>query len=261
MHKIIRFFGVCCLIILVVYTTTRFFQREKIIYVAQTVEKSTPTPTAVTTQPPVTAPTQEPSQETIDFTDVNSLLLVANKSHPLPDGYEPSDLTDVTIAKNADWKIRKVALSSLEEMSQAAQADGVKLIVGSAYRSSAYQRTLYQSYVNQYGTQRADRISSRPNYSEHQTGLAIDFVNQEGSDNYKQSFENTPEGMWLAKNAHRFGWILRYPNGKEEITGYNYEPWHFRYVGVEVATKIYEVDPNYTFEEYFKVDGGQTYQP
>lgn len=194
------------------------------------------------------------------FTDPDSLLLLANKKHRLPEGYEPSDLTAVTITTvNSGVMMRKEAEEALEKMAAAAAADGVTLKISSAYRSEAYQRSLYEGYQAQYGTERADRISSRPGYSDHQTGLAADFVQGDGSMdgwNFVEAFEETEEGIWLAAHAHEYGFILRYPKGKEEITGYTYEPWHFRYIGVEYATAMYELDPNLTFEEYFGQEGG-----
>ena len=130
------------------------------------------------------------------------------------------------------------------------------LILGSAYRSEDYQATLYNGYVEQYGQAEADTISSRPGYSDHQTGLAADISDHDGATYLTQDMEYTPEGEWLKDHAHEYGFIMRYPKGKEDITGYAYEPWHFRYIGVDYATAIYNVDEFYSFEEYFGVEGG-----
>ena len=144
-------------------------------------------------------------------------------------------------------------------MSPAAAEDGVYLKISSAYRGEDYQRTLYNGYSASYGSETADTISSRPGYSDHQTGLAADFVEGDGSlngINFNPSFEETASGNWLREHAHEYGFIMRYPKDKQEITGYAYEPWHFRYIGVDYATAIYEKDVFYTFEEFFGVEGG-----
>ena len=213
-------------------------------------------PTAAAT--PVTTP--EPTVNPALFTDPDSLLILANKKHKLPEGYEPDDLVAVMIpTTNSGVTMRSEASQALTQMAADAKEDGVELKVSSAYRSESYQQSLYSQYVNMYGKERADAISSRPGYSDHQTGLACDFVEGDGSFdgyNFEQAFEDTDAGKWLAKNAHLYGFILRYPQGKDDITGYSYEPWHFRYVGVDYAAKIYETDPSETFEEYFHQEGG-----
>ena len=202
-------------------------------------------------------PTPQVSEEPVlDFTSGDSLLLLANKSHKLPDGYAPSDLVTTTMpCSNGTAYMRVEANNALTSMYNDAQNDGVSLMISSAYRSESYQTSLYNGYVSSYGAASADRISSRPGYSDHQTGLACDFVNGLASD-FEESFESTSSGIWLAQHAHEYGFIMRYPKGKEEITGYSYEPWHFRYIGVDYATKMYEQDPTLTFEEYFNVSGG-----
>lgn len=221
---------------------------------------ATPEPTPEPTVEPT--PTPEPTIDPAVFTDINSLLVVANKAHKLPEGYEPSDLVDAnayggrgTIAPY----MRQEAAEALGQMTSAAQEDGVYLMFSSAYRSESYQSQLYYGYVNSYGVERADRISARPGYSDHQTGLALDFI-ENGPADLRTEFEDTASGKWLKDHAHEYGFIMRYPKDKETITGYNYEPWHFRYIGVDYATAIYNVDPFYSFEEYFDVEGGQEYK-
>lgn len=225
------------------------------------VENTTPAPSN-SAEPEVSAsptPTAGEVNGVLDpqFTDTNSTLLLANKKHALPDGYEPSDLTPVTVAANKSGILmRAEAVTALKEMFDAAAADGVTLVAGSGYRSEAYQRQLYDGYVARYGAATADTISSRPGYSDHQTGLALDISDHDGATFLSQSMENTPEGQWLYQHAHEYGFILRYPKGKEAITGYAFEPWHYRYVGKEWSEKIYAVSPDETFEEYFGVSGG-----
>lgn len=228
---------------------------------------NTPKETAITevTEIPSEIPTEIPTatpEPTIDpsvFTDTESVLILANKKHKLPDGYVPSDLVTPNITMTQASTMKQIAADAISEMAAAATEDGVTLKISSAYRSEDYQSSLYYGYVSSYGTETADTISSRPGYSDHQTGLAADFVEGDGSMNginFNQSFEDTDSGNWLREHAHEYGFIMRYPKGKQDITGYAYEPWHFRYVGVEYATKIWEVDEFESFEEYFEVEGG-----
>ncbi len=238
---------------------------------SETPEPQESTPAGTYTPPVPEEPEPPESPEVIDvpavtedpvFTDVNSLLIVANKTHRLPVGYEPADLVNAnnvgghgTIAPY----LRSEAAYALADMTQAAAAEGIYLQFSSAYRSESYQKQLYDGYVAQYGVERADRISSRPGYSDHQTGLAADFIEGGGVD-FTSDFENTASGIWLRDHAHEYGFIMRYPKDKAHITGYSYEPWHFRYIGVDYATAIYNVDVFYTFEEYFGVEGGTEYK-
>lgn len=191
------------------------------------------------------------------FSDTDSLLLLANKKHPLPEGYEPYDLMEPEVPMvYGSAPLRAEAAYAIERMFAAAAEDGVTLILGSGYRSQEYQDQLYSGYSAQYGWEVADTISSRPGYSDHQTGLAADISDHDGATYLTQEMEDTPEGQWLREHAHEYGFIMRYPKGKEEITGYAYEPWHFRYIGNDYAAAIYEIDEFYSFEEYFGVDGG-----
>ena len=125
-----------------------------------------------------------------------------------------------------------------------AKKEGLTLYVNSAYRSYNSQKEVYQEYVVSHGKD-ASKYAAMPGYSEHQTGLALDIFKPGTT---TKTFENTKEAAWLAKNAHKYGFILRYPKGKENITGYAYESWHYRYVGIDIAKKIFE--ENITFEEY-----------
>ena len=224
------------------------------------VPEETSEPTEVTPAEPEIEETAAPVQvEASEFTDTGSLLVVANKKHKLPDGYVPPDLVTPNITQTQACTMRAPAAEAIAEMAQAAAAEGITLKISSAYRGEDYQRQLYNGYTASYGSETADTISSRPGYSDHQTGLAADFVEQDGSMNginFNQKFEETASGNWLRDHAHEYGFIMRYPKGKQDITGYAYEPWHFRYIGVDYATAIYNVDPFYSFEEYFGVEGG-----
>ena len=221
-----------------------------------------PEPTAETSPEPTgeATPTPEPTpdpEKDARFFDKDSYLIIANKKHKLPDGYEPADLAfpEVEMRYN-NWTMRWDAAVALEEMFAAAQADGVSLVMGSGYRGEEFQKTLYDGYVAEGGKDYADSISSRPGYSDHQTGLATDLCGQDTAYDLSQDFENTEEGKWLAANAYKYGFIMRYPKGKQEVTGYAYEPWHFRYVTKEEAKKIHDAGANMTFEEFYGLSGG-----
>ena len=145
-------------------------------------------------------------------------ILIVNKTYSLPSNYNPG-----TIAK---------AQNAFDEMAQAAAADGITLFVNSGFRTYQEQEELYNGYAQERGTGEADKVSSRPGHSEHQTGLTFDVNTTE------LSFEGTPEAVWLAKHCAEYGFIIRYPKGKEDETGYIYEPWHIRYLGRETAEKV-----------------------
>jgi len=226
--------------------------------------KPSPEPTAETTPEPAATPTPEPTPEpTADpetdsrFFDTDSYLIIANKKHKLPDGYVPADLAypEVDMRYN-NWTMRWDAAVALEEMFAAAAEEDVHLVMGSGYRGEEFQKVLYDGYVAEGGQSYADSISSRPGYSDHQTGLATDLCGQDSDYDLTQDFENTKEGKWLAANAHKYGFIMRYPKGKEDITGYAYEPWHFRYITKEEAQKLHDAGENMTFEEFYGLSGG-----
>lgn len=174
-------------------------------------------------------------------------LILVNKYYYLSNNYVPSNLVNIG-AKYGNGQIKEVAYNAFIEMYNEAAKEGLYLYISSPYRSYSRQSTLYTNYVSNDGKTNADTYSARPGHSEHQTGLAIDLGT---STNHSiNAFENSKEFNWTKKNAHRFGFILRYPKGKEYITGYIYEPWHYRYVGKETAKYIYE--HNITYEEYYE---------
>jgi D-alanyl-D-alanine carboxypeptidase len=154
-------------------------------------------------------------------------------------------------------QIRPDVAKAIETMFTAAKKDSITLVFGSGYRSGSLQQQFYNSYVARDGKAAADRYSARPGHSEHQTGLSFDLTSLNGKCHLEICWQDTPEGKWVAKHAHTYGFTLRYINGKESITGYQYEPWHFRYVGTELATKLYE--SNQTLEEYFKLPAAPNY--
>ncbi len=158
--------------------------------------------------------------------------------------YEPADLIDLgSYSSGSATKMQKTAGEAFIRMADAAARDGLTLKNISGYRSYNRQNQLYNNYAARDGYAEADTYSSRPGYSEHQTGLATDI------NSVSQTFENTAEFAWLQKHAAEYGFIMRYPNGLEDITGFMYEPWHYRYVGVDAAQQI--VAEGLTFEEYY----------
>ena len=162
--------------------------------------------------------------------DDKSLFFLIDKKHTVSSSYSPKDL--VSLKKNslfdlnkAGMKISPEAYSALNEMAQAALNDGIRLLVSSAYRSYSYQENLFNHYVNVDGLEEAERESSRPGTSQHQLGTAVDF----GS--ISDDFDKTQMGQWIYKNAADYGWSLSFPKGYEDVTGYRWECWHFRYIG------------------------------
>lgn len=189
------------------------------------------------------------------FTNPTSILVLVNKEHPLPAGYVPPDLItpNVPFPFKEDLpkkKMRKVAATALEDMFAQAEKDGLHLYAMSGYRSYKTQIEIFNHNVKTEGQAVANAVSAHPGTSEHQTGLAMDLITTSMHEQLEQSFESTPEGIWVQKHAAEFGFIVRYPKGKEKITGYEYEPWHIRYVGKEVAQEI--SSKNITFDEYVK---------
>jgi len=161
------------------------------------------------------------------------LRVLVDGNNPLPHGYSPPDLVPLNgtsyRVNRAGLTMRRSAAASLEEMAKAAAADGITLVASSAYRSHDYQTGVHNRLVASMGRAEAERVSARPGHSQHQTGLALDF----GS--IDNSFARSPAGLWMEANARRFGWSLSYPEGYENVTGYDWESWHFRYVGRELA--------------------------
>ena len=158
-------------------------------------------------------------------------ILIVNKTYSLPSDYAPG--------------ISTVAQNAFDKMAAAAAQDGITLYVNSGYRSYQEQESLYNSYATERGTTAADEVSSRPGHSEHQTGLSFDVNTTEFS------FEGTPEALWLDEHCAEYGFIIRFPKGKESITGYDYEPWHIRYLGEDNAAKVKE--SGLCLEEYLGV--------
>jgi D-alanyl-D-alanine carboxypeptidase len=164
----------------------------------------------------------------------------------------------VIVPGNESMQLRQPAATALEQMFQAAQKDGVQLMLSSGYRSYTYQVNLYNGYVASQGQAIADTQSARPGFSEHQTGLAADIEPLSKNCEVEQCFGQTTEGSWVAANAYKYGFIIRYQAGDENITGYEPEPWHVRFIGTGLASEMHRSKTR-TLEKFFGVSGGKTY--
>ncbi|WP_409302633.1 D-alanyl-D-alanine carboxypeptidase family protein [Peribacillus sp. SCS-155] len=186
-----------------------------------------------------------------------SIPVLVNKYSSLPPGYKPDDLVFPNVPflfteKIEKRMLRKEAASALELLFQEAEKDGIFLAGVSAYRSYEAQQAIFNSYVQAQGIEKAKTFSASPGTSEHETGLAVDISDKDGKCPAVDCFGQTTEAGWLEKHAHTYGFIIRYPKGKEDITGYKYEPWHLRYVGPRIAAEIKE--RNIALEEYLKAE-------
>lgn len=185
------------------------------------------------------------SDNLISNEDASKIDVLVNKYHKLDENYEPSDLTIIDSKyASGTQKLRKEAQIKFEEMASDMAKENLKIYAGSTYRSYTYQKGLYDRYVKKDGFAAAETYSARSGYSEHQLGLAVDIVN--GKWDYLS--ENDKEYDYLVKNSYKYGFILRYPRGSEYITGYMFEDWHFRYLGIELATKVF--NSGLTYDEY-----------
>jgi D-alanyl-D-alanine carboxypeptidase len=186
--------------------------------------------------------------------DPASIWAVVNKGRSLGANYIPADLIAPNIplrlpATDPEMHIRSIAASDLQQMFNKAKSQNINLMLSSGYRSYDLQNTVYSSFVRSQGLKSTDSSSARPGHSEHQTGLAIDIEPDSRKCEVELCFENTPDGKWLAQNSYKFGFIIRYPKDKEHITGYEYEPWHVRYVGKVLAAQLHQKDQ--TLEQFF----------
>jgi len=183
-------------------------------------------------------------------TDISKdCLLLTNKFYNLKKDYIPSDLVNISnkYYYGSDHKTRKVVYDNFINMWNAAYEENIYLIVNSSYRTYESQKSVYDSYKDSRGTEYADSIAARAGYSEHQTGLALDIFSKENT--LISNFKGSTAHNWLLKNAHKYGFIERFPEDKEDITGFAPETWHYRYVGIDAATYIH--DNNITFDEYY----------
>ena len=216
--------------------TTAFETEQTVSETEQTQAETTAvSDTAVSVGGDVEVTTSEISETSVETskTEITYIdgILVANKTYALPSDYAPG--------------VSSEAQAAFDAMQADAAAMGLNIYISSAYRSYDYQTGLYQRYVEKSGQAEADRYSARPGHSEHQTGLAFDL------NTISDEFKDTAEGKWVAENCHEYGFIIRYPEDKESVTGYMYEPWHIRYLGVETATAVY--NSGLCLEEYLGI--------
>ncbi|PDZ07536.1 D-alanyl-D-alanine carboxypeptidase [Bacillus cereus] len=184
-----------------------------------------------------------------------SVQAVVNKEYGLPEDYKPEDLVVPNVSFSFSGTLeksylRKEAAEALERLFDLAKKEGIELNAVSGFRSYDYQKNLYANNVKRKGQEHTDRFSAKPGHSEHQTGLTMDVSSKSANNELELTFANTKEGKWLKENAYRAGFIIRYPKGKESITGYAYEPWHIRYVG-DIAESIYK--KKLTLEEFMNL--------
>lgn len=184
----------------------------------------------------------------IKETDITKdTLMLVNKFHHLAESYAPTDIVDISLQyAYEDNQAHEITNSAFIRMANDAKDSGINLVVNDSYRTYLVQKDLYDKEVRISGQEEADDYVARPGHSEHQTGYALD-INEYGMG--KADFETTNAYQWLLSNAHKYGFILRYPKDKEYLTGYKFESWHYRYVGTELATKIKTL--NITFDEYY----------
>lgn len=182
----------------------------------------------------------------VEVNDENQYLILVNKVNYLDETYDPDDIVNTGLLYSyAGNSLRKEVYGAFISMYTAAKEENLNLIINSSYRSFANQKSIYDDRVLSTGVKAADSYAARPGHSEHQTGLALD-IDAFGNDN---PFEESDEFKWMQEHAHEYGFILRYPKDKEYLTGYSYESWHYRYLGVEMATKVKE--SNLTYDEYY----------
>lgn len=199
----------------------------------------------------------------LSITEPSSLWVIVNKQHSLtPKTYIPNDLitpsVPLRVPGNETMRLRAAPSAAVETMFEAAKTDNLNLMISSGYRSYDYQVALYSGYVTSMGQAQADTQSARPGFSEHQTGLAVDFEPASKKCELAQCFAQTPEGQWLLANAYKYGFILRYTDANQSVTGYEGEPWHYRYVGVVLATEMHTSNAA-TLEAFFSISGGPNY--
>ena len=204
-------------------------------------------------EPEAEAPAEEPSSPI--SAEAKAAIVFVNKQNPLDASYKPDDLVvpDVKFSFDGDnpkKQMQREAAEALEKLFAKAEEDGIELRAVSGYRSYATQKAIFERNAELKGEEEANRTSAYPGQSEHQTGLAMDV--SAASVNYalEEVFGETAEGIWLAENAASFGFIIRYPQDKEDITGYKYEPWHLRYLGVDIAEFVTE--QGLTLEEFLE---------
>ncbi|MFC7442582.1 M15 family metallopeptidase [Laceyella putida] len=202
-----------------------------------------PTETVASNQTPVQRPTPEEKTAMPIPSNPASVAVLVNKQRALPADYEPADLVQPRVpfsswGRDEKKLMRKEAARALEQLFDEADRQGIELVAVSGYRSYKRQQATYESALKRKGKASTVKYNALPGHSEHQTGLAMDVSSRSVGLRLVEAFAGTKEGEWLAAHAHEFGFIIRYAKGKEDVTGYGYEPWHIRYVGKKMAQEI-----------------------
>ncbi|MEI6237834.1 MAG: M15 family metallopeptidase [Candidatus Saccharibacteria bacterium] len=222
--------------------------------------KASPSPSASPSLTPTPTPTPSVAKAAttnqtsvwpvvLSLDQAESLTVVVNKKHQLPSNYSPPDLVSVP-----NGLLRSDAAKAYSQISADAAANGFTINVISSYRSYQTQVSTYNGFAARDGQALADTYSARPGHSEHQTGLAVDIGISGGNCSLQSCFGDTAVGQWLAANGAKYGFIVRYPKGKDAITGYQYEPWHLRYLGTEIARAVEATGK--TLDEFYTVPAG-----
>lgn len=210
--------------------------------------------------------TKEPVEPTFNkqlhsLDDPASPWVIVNKQRSLPAAYTPAGLRQPAVrvrsSGSSEMLLRNDAAGAVEALIAGSSQSGINLMLVSGYRSYGLQQSVYAGNVAREGQAAADKTSARPGHSEHQTGLAADLGAVTGACQLETCFGQTPEGQWLAAHAHEYGFVIRYPEGKEAIVGYTYEPWHLRYVGQELAAEIQK--SGLTLEQFFGLPNAPSY--
>ncbi len=194
--------------------------------------------------------------------DPASIWVVVNKGRVLPSDYVPANLVTPSMvlrlsASDPEMHVRQVVATAMEKLFAAATSGGLHLMLASGYRSYTEQVSVYGAEVQKNGQAGADQESARPGHSEHQTGLAADLEPASRNCELSVCFADTPEGKWLAANAYKYGFIIRYQKNKNSLTGYNYEPWHIRFTGADLASEINKTGQ--TLEQFFNLSASTDY--
>ncbi len=220
--------------------------------------KPTPTPEATVLPTPEATPavTAEPTPEAtpdpgVDLTSDDSITRYISQKYPVSENYVPADLRTVNVHVSKPQQLRSEAADKLEEMFKAAIDDRIYLKLASGYRSYREQADLHSYYTQTRGAYYASIVDDHPGASEHQLGLAADLGCWNGACELSYCFTSYPNYKWLQENSWKYGWIERYPEGTQSITGMAYSPWHYRYLGLEEAKKVHE--SGLTMEEYYKI--------
>lgn len=194
-----------------------------------------------------------PENTDVRTTDDGSVMVLVNKTYGVSEDYEPTDMVDVdgSLSTNQGLAVKREAYEAYLAMLKDARKEGLNFSICSAYRSYEVQKSIYEQSLETNGEEYTKTMFAYPGQSEHHTGYAIDVTSASMNWGLSQDFTDYPDGAWITEHCSQYGFIIRYPKGKEDITGYVYEPWHIRYVGIDAAREITE--KGITFEEYLGV--------